>query len=65
MQIVIGLLCDEQGEPVSVDVFSGNIQDSNTVSCQIQKVTELFGCHHVIGRSWHGEKQTDTSSDGG
>lgn len=48
MQIVIGLLCDEQGEPVSVDVFSGNTQDPNTVSCQIQNVTELFGCHHVI-----------------
>lgn len=52
MQIVIGLLCDEQGEPVSVDVFSGNTQDPNTVSCQIQKVTGLFcqafGCHHVI-----------------
>jgi len=37
MQIVIGLLCDEQGEPVSVDVFTGNTQDPNTVSCQIQK----------------------------
>lgn len=48
MQIVIGLLCDEQGEPVSVDVFSGNTQDPHTVSCQIQKVTQLFGCHHVI-----------------
>jgi len=48
MQIVIGLLCDEQGEPVSVDVFSGNTQDPSTVSGQIQKVTGLFGCHHVI-----------------
>jgi len=48
MQIVIGLLCDEQGEPVSVDVFCGNTQDPNTVSCQIQKVTGLFDCHHVI-----------------
>ncbi len=48
MQIVIGLLCDEQGEPVSVEVFSGNTQDPNTVSCQLQKVTQLFGCHHVM-----------------
>jgi hypothetical protein len=26
-QIVIGLLCDEQGEPVSVEVFTGNTAD--------------------------------------
>jgi len=48
MQIVIGLLCDEQGEPVSVEVFSGNTQDPSTVSCQIHKITESFGCRHVI-----------------
>ena len=26
-QIVIGLLCDEYGEPVSTEVFAGNTQD--------------------------------------
>lgn len=48
MQIVIGLLCDEQGEPVAVEVFAGNTQDPGTVGSQIQKITELFGCQHVI-----------------
>jgi hypothetical protein len=48
MQIVIGLLCDEQGEPVSVEAFTGNTQDPNTVGSQIQKITDLFGCRHVI-----------------
>jgi len=48
MQIVIGLLCDEQGEPVAVEAFTGNTQDPKTVDSQIQKVTGLFGCRHVI-----------------
>jgi hypothetical protein len=48
MQIVIGLLCDERGEPVAVEVFAGNTQDPRTVGSQIQKITELFGCRHVI-----------------
>ena len=27
-QIVIGLLCDEAGEPVSTEVFRGNTEDT-------------------------------------
>jgi len=46
-QLVIGLLCDESGEPVSIDVFPGNTQDPQTVSSQIRKVTQRFGCHGV------------------
>jgi hypothetical protein len=29
-QIVIGLLCDEHGDPVSTEVFAGNMQDAGT-----------------------------------
>jgi len=46
-QIVIGLLCDEQGEPVSIRVFAGNTQDPKTVGAQIKKIAEQFGCDEV------------------
>ena len=42
-QIVIGLLCDETGTPVSVEVFKGNTKDSNTFGAQVRKVAERFG----------------------
>jgi len=46
-QIVIGLLCDEQGEPVSTEVFRGNTQDMQTFAAQISKASERFGCQQV------------------
>lgn len=42
-QIVIGLLCNEAGVPLSVEVFTGNTQDSTTFASQIQKAAERFG----------------------
>lgn len=42
-QIVIGLLCDESGVPISVEVFTGNTQDPRTFASQIKKVAERFG----------------------
>jgi len=42
-QIVIGLLCEETGKPLSVEVFAGNTQDTATVASQIQKVAQRFG----------------------
>ena len=65
-QLVIGLLCDESGEPVSIDVFPGNTQDPQTVSSQIHKVTQRFGCHRVtfVGdRGMLKKKQTDALSE--
>jgi transposase len=47
LQIVIGLLCDNNGVPVSVEVFEGNTQDPKTVLSQIKKVQERFGCKKV------------------
>ncbi|MBU1767786.1 MAG: IS1634 family transposase [Candidatus Omnitrophica bacterium] len=46
-QIVIGLLCDELGEPVSTEVFKGNTQDTETFQSQVQKAVERFGCKTV------------------
>src|SRR2546428_5529763 len=42
-QIVIGLLCDEDGHPVSIEVFPGNTQDPRTVASQIDKLKGRFG----------------------
>jgi len=42
-QIVIGLLCDEMGKPISIEVFPGNTQDTATVASQIKKVAKRFG----------------------
>ena len=46
-QIVIGLLCDEQGAPVSIEVFRGNTQDPKTFAAQVKKASERFGCERV------------------
>jgi hypothetical protein len=46
-QIVIGLLCDEGGHPVSIEVFPGNTQDPQTFAAQINKVKARFGVHEI------------------
>lgn len=46
-QIVIGLLCEEFGEPVSTEVFAGNTQDPQTFASQVRKVAQRFGCKRV------------------
>ena len=46
-QVVIGLLCDEEGHPISIEVFAGNTQDPKTFASQIKKVKERFGVSDV------------------
>jgi hypothetical protein len=46
-QIVIGLLCDEEGHPVSIAVFPGNTQDPQTFAAQINKVKTRFGVPEI------------------
>ena len=60
-QIVIGLLCDEGGEPVSVEVFRGNTQDTQTFAAQVNKASERFGCERVtfVGDRGHDQERTD------
>ncbi len=43
LQIVIGLLCDEKGRPLSIEVFAGNTPDQATVASQIHKAAKRFG----------------------
>jgi len=46
-QIVIGLLCDEDGHPVSIEVFPGNTQDPGTFAAQLEKVKSRFGVTEI------------------
>lgn len=46
-QIVIGLLCDPEGTPVSIEVFSGKTTDTKTFAQQVAKVAERFGAQAV------------------
>ena len=46
-QVVIGLLCDEMGDPLSVEVFNGNTRDFATISNQIKKTAREFDCERV------------------
>lgn len=48
MQIVIGLLTDEEGHPIAVRVFTGNTQDPKTVHAQIAKLANSFAVREVI-----------------
>lgn len=47
-QIVIGLMADKEGIPVSVEVFKGNTSDSTTVSSQIEKMANRFGVDKLV-----------------
>jgi len=47
LQIVIGLLCDEDGHPVSIEVFPGNTHDPHTVASQVAKLKERFGVQAI------------------
>ncbi|MEW6262582.1 MAG: transposase [Thermodesulfobacteriota bacterium] len=46
-QIVIGLLCDQEGELVSTEVFAWNTADLQTFEAQVKKAVERFGCEQV------------------
>ena len=47
-QIVIGLMTDSEGYPITVEVFSGNAGDTTTVSNQLNKLKTDFGVERVI-----------------
>jgi transposase len=48
LQIVIGLLADEAGDPLAVRVFAGNTADPVTVVEQIRIVKEQFGVEELV-----------------
>lgn len=47
-QIVIGLLTDSAGEPVSIQVYEGNRADPTTVADQVEKLSETLGAREVV-----------------
>jgi len=48
LQIVVGLLTDEEGEPLAGRVFEGNRSDPTTVADQIQILREQFGVKELV-----------------
>ena len=47
MQIVIGLLCDSEGIPLSIEVFDGSTADCKTVGDQMKKISDQWGCESI------------------
>jgi len=47
-QIIYGLLCDSDGRPVAVEVFTGELHDDKTLPSQITKLKGRFGLSRVV-----------------
>lgn len=47
-QMVMGLVCNEEGCPVGVEVFPGNTQDAQTVPDKIKEIQETYAIKDVI-----------------
>ena len=59
-QMVIGLVCNEKGCPVSVEVFSGNTQDASTVPKKIDEIQKKYGVKNIV---FVGDRGMVTSSN--
>ncbi|MCX6874258.1 MAG: IS1634 family transposase [Verrucomicrobia bacterium] len=46
-QLVMGLLTDESGEPLSVSLFPGNTSDLNTFNTQLESLKNTFDQQHI------------------
>ena len=46
-QVVVGLLTDAQGEPISTQVYRGNTRDLQTFGDQVDKLRQQWGCEGV------------------
>ena len=47
-QIIYGLLCDQDGRPVAVEVFTGELHDDATLPAQVSKLKDRFGLSRVV-----------------
>jgi len=47
-QIIYGLLCDSDGRPVAVEVFTGELHDDATLPAQVTKLKDRFGLSRVV-----------------
>ena len=63
MQIVIGLLTDDDGWPISIEVFHGNTNDVKTFTSQIRKLADEFGCESVTMVGDRGMIKTEQIAD--
>ncbi len=48
LRIEFGLLCNQEGCPVSAEVFAGNTADPSTVGAQVKKLREQFNLSTVV-----------------
>jgi hypothetical protein len=48
LQITYGLMCDRSGRPIAVEVFSGQLHDSQTLGSQIAKLKDRFALKSVV-----------------
>ena len=58
-QVVVGLLTDSQGEPVSIQVYRGNTSDLKTFGQQVHKIKKELGCQGVTLVGDRGMIRTD------
>ena len=47
-QIIYGLLCDTDGRPVAVEVFTGELHDDKTLPSQVTKLKDRFGLSQIV-----------------
>jgi transposase len=47
-QIVIALMCNEQGCPVGVEVLAGNTKDDQTVPAKVEQIQKEYGISQLI-----------------
>jgi len=48
VQVNIGLVCDESGTPVCVEIIAGNISDKQTIEGKINQLKEKFDIKDII-----------------
>jgi hypothetical protein len=47
-QIIYGLLCDNHGRPVAIEVFTGELHDDKTLPSQVSKLKDRFALSRVV-----------------
>jgi transposase len=58
-QVVVGLLTDSQGEPISTQVYRGHTSDLKTFGQQVHKIKKELGCEGVTMVGDRGMIRTD------
>ena len=48
LQVSYGLLCNDEGIPVAIEVVEGNTGDPETIPAQVEKLKERFGLSRVV-----------------